>query len=194
MKAYSEMVKSELEAAIAEFGLENEVKEVAKSPNKPTNAEYVTVLERYEASEAPEVTEVEKIEEEQKAPAEVATKEEKIANMVEDLDTMVPVIVTDHDNTVTVEEDENRRVVSIRWGNPLIGMTTTNVAMHGMMQYLPKGAIIRLKKITLADHVKNADGKEQSKNDRRRFSVADTTGWTEAEFEAHAAEQRLKRV
>ena len=190
MKLYSEMIKSELEAVVAEFGLEDAVKEFAKAPNKPTNAEYVTVLERYEAAKKPEVVE------EYEAPAIVddVTVEEKLINMTADLDTMIPVIVTDHDNTVTVEEDDNRRTVGIRWGNPMIGMTTTQVGTHGKMQYLPKGAVMRLKRITLADHIKNADGKEQSTNDRSRFSVADTTGWSEAEFESHAAEQRLKRI
>ena len=195
MKDYKDMIKAELEAVVAEFKLENEVKKVAKVSNKPTNAEYVTVLEKYEAikANAAKVEKAEKAEVQKKSDTKIS-KEEEQAVMTEDLNTLIPVIVTDHDNTVTIEEDDNRRVVSLRWGNPLIGMTTTNVALHGMMQYLPKGAILRLRRITLADHIKDANGKETSKNDRKRFSVADTTGWSEIEFESHAAEQRLKRI
>lgn len=196
MKDYKQMIKSELETEIETLNLQAKIKEVAKVPNKPTNAEYVTVLESYQEVSVPtlpKVVEAVSSVKPDKVDAK-ATKEEETATMVADLDTMTAVIITDHDNSVVIEEDDNRRLVSIRWGNPMIGMTTTQVAMHGMMQYLPKGAIIRLKKITLSEHVKDADGKEISKNDRPRFSVSDTTGWTETEFEAHAAEQRLKRI
>ena len=191
------MIKTELEAVIVERKLGEKVKEIAKVSSKPTNAEYVTVLEMYDAENASKV--VAPVEECQ-APVDDPThtpiddKETVKQTMADDYSTMVPVIVTDHDNTVTIAEDEARRVVEIRWGNPMIGMSTTTVAMHGRMQYLPKGAIIRLKKITLADHIKNEDGKEQSTNDRNRFSVSDTTGWTDTEFEAHAKEQALKRI
>lgn len=192
MKEYSEMIKAELEAEIEKEGLAQEVTDTAKNPNKPTNAELVSVLEVAKAGkvevnsfdESPEVgTKVDDVDE-----------ETKVATMVEDLNTMVPVIVTDHDTSISIEEDDERRVVGLRWGNPLIGMTTTNVALHGKLQYLPKGALIRLNKVTLADHIKDADGKEKTVTDRSRFSVADTTGWSEAEFEAHKKEQMLKRI
>lgn len=191
MKTYSEMIKTELIQEISNLGLDKEIDEYAKIPSKPTNAEYVTVLER--AAEAKAKKELKLTKGSVKSKSSALTEEEK-TTMLDDLSTGVPVIVTDHDGTVTIEDDENRRVVSVTWGNPVIGVTTVNIALHGRMQYLPKGAIMRMKEITLADHIKNEDGKETSTNSRKRFSIADTTGWTEAEFEAHAAEQRLKRV
>jgi len=198
MKPFKEMIKNELEEAVAKFEIAGKVKEFAKVANKPTNAEYVTVLERHaaelEAKKAKEVEDVEVVKEEVVEDGEALSIEEKRANMAADLETCIPVIVTDHDNTVTITEDENRRTVPITWGNPIIGMTTNYVAMHGEVQYLPKGCVARLRRITLADHIKDGAGNETSKNNRARFSVADTTGWTEEEFEAKAAAQRLKRA
>lgn len=193
MKPFSEMIKSELEAAAEAAGVVDAVREYAKNSAKPTNAEYVYVLEMDAAEKAGKVT-IESVEDEDEKGTEDTDSETKLANKVEDLNTMIPVIVTDHDNSIDVTEDEERRTIGLRWGNPMIGMTTTQVARHGKLQYLPKGAVIRLKKIPLADHIKDADGKEKSVLERRRFSVSDTTGWSEAEFEAHRKEQAMKRI
>lgn len=196
MKPFSEMIKSELEAAAEAAGVIDAVREYAKNPVKPTNAEYVHVLEMDAAEKAGKVT-IEPAEDEDVKGTngtEDTDAETKLANKVEDLNTMIPVIVTDHDNSIDIAEDEERRTIGIRWGNPMIGMTTTHVARHGKLQYLPKGAVMRLKKIPLADHIKDADGKEKSVLERRRFSVSDTTGWSEAEFEAHKKEQAMKRI
>ena len=206
-KTFDKMNKTELVEAVTFLKLEDKVTEVAKDSEKPTNAEYVKVLEAYKAAQDLANPEEAKaiIVDKAKAAANSAsdseivitpkaTKAEERKTMIEDYNTMIPVIVTDHDTTVSIEEDTEQRVVPIRWGNPVIGMTTVNVAMHGRMQYLQKGAVLRLKKITLASHVKDADGRETSNRDRKRFSVADTTGWTEDEFESHAKEQALKKI
>ena len=208
-KPFDKMNKTELVEAITFLKLEDKAIEAAKDPEKITNAEYVQVLEAYKAEQDLANPEEAKAIIVDKAKADAAansasdseivitpraTKAEERKTMVADYNTLIPVIVTDHDTTVSIEEDTEQRVVPIRWGNPVIGMTTVNVAMHGRMQYLQKGAVLRLKKITLASHVKDADGRETSNRDRKRFSVADTTGWTEAEFESHAKEQALKKI
>ena len=198
-KAFDKMNKTELVEATKFLKLEKEVAEVAKDPKKPTNADYVEVLEEFKTTQA-KANPKEAISQakEQNASENVVnakkSKAEEKEVMVEDLHTMIPVIITDHDTSVTVEDDTEARLVAIRWGNPVLGMTTVNIPLHGKMQYLQKGAVIRLKKISLASHIKNADGKETSNRDRKRFSVADTTGWTPAEFDAHAKEQALKRI
>ena len=205
-KTFDKMNKTELEEAIKFLKLEDKAVTEAKDPKKITNAEYVKVLEAYKyeqdlanPEEAKSVI-ADKVQvDNSKSGSETvvnpkATKAQEKMTMIEDYSTMIPVIVTDHDTTVSIEEDTEQRVVPIRWGNPVIGMTTVNVAMHGRMQYLQKGAVIRLRKIPLASHVKDADGRETSNRDRKRFSVADTTGWSEAEFESHAKEQALKKI
>jgi len=196
-KPFDKMIKSELVEAAVFLKLEDEIASVAKDATKPTNAEYVQVLEAFKAKQDksnPEVAKEVASEPEVIKGTPVASPEEVIATMVEDLNTLIPVIVTDHDTSISVEEDEEGRTVGIRWGNPVIGMSTTNIPLHGKMQYLPKGAVLRLKKISLASHVKDAAGKERSHRNRKRFSVANTDGWTEAEFNSHAEEQKLKRI
>ena len=205
-KPFDEMIKKELVEATVFLKLEDKVAETAKDPKKPTNAEYVTVLEKFKADQEkanPDEAKSQKVDNADAGQAKesgskiITPKHSKVvakATMVADLETMVPVIITDHDTSVAVEDDTEARTVAVRWGNPVIGMTTVNIPLHGKMQYVQKGAIIRLKKVSLASHIKDADGKELSHRDRKRFSVSDTTGWTEAEFEAHAKEQALKRI
>ena len=202
-KAFDKMKKSELQEAIAFLKLEDKVLEVAKDGEAPTNAEYVAVLDTFKAEQ-----ELANPEEAKSQAESVTTPDENVSvsvtpnstpeeardTYVADLNTMVPVIITDHDTSVTIDEDEENRTVAIRWGNPVIGMTTVNVGVHGRMQYVQKGAIIRLKSISIASHVKDANGKEVSNRNRKRFSVADTTGWTADEFASHATEQALKKI
>ena len=206
-KAFDKMKKSELQEASAFLKLDERVIAMAKDPEAPTNAEYVSVLEAYKAEQDfanPEeakskAVEEAKAESKDENVSEIvidpkASKAEEKVTMIADYETMVPVIITDHDTSVSIEEDTEARTVAVRWGNPIIGMTTVNIALHGRMQYVQKGAILRLKRISLASHVKDANGQEVSNRDRKRFSVADTTGWSEQEFDAHAKEQSLKRL
>ena len=202
-KAFDKMIKTELEAATKAYKLEKEVQAFADEAGheKPTNADYVSVLEAYKAEQDKVNEEQAKAKSElpveQNVSATVSTKisrEEEIANMAADLHTMIPVVVTDHDDTVNVEDDSEARTVPITYGNPIIGMTTVYVPRHGKPMYLPKGAVIRLKRISLAHTGQDADGNVIATKDRKRFSVADTTGWTPEEFEAHREEQKLKKL
>ena len=196
-KPFDKMTKAELEGAATFLKLEDAVAAIAKDPEKITNAEYVGVLEAFKAKQDEDNVEVAqevKVTTGTKPAVKVNNKAEKAAVKAEDLHTMIPVIITDHDTSVSIDEDVEGRTVAIRWGNPVIGGYTTNVPIHGRLQYLPKGAVIRLKKVSLAQNVKNADGQEVVNRNRKRFSVAHTEGWTEAEFEAHRQEQLLKRI
>ena len=200
-KPFDKMIKSELEEAAQFLKLEDAVKAIAKDATKPTNAEYVKVLEEFKAKQdadnadvAKEVAEEPEVQSGSKEITPKSTKAEEIVTKSMDYATGIPVIVTDHDTSIAVEEDMEGRTFAITWGNPVIGMSTTNVPLHGRMQYLPKGAVIRLKRIPRASHIKDAGGKEQSHRDTMRFSVSDTTGWTEAQFDTHKQEQLLKRI
>ena len=208
-KTFNEMTKAELKNAAIALKLEDVVIAGANNPKAITNAEYITVLEKYKADQELANPEAAKSQAEDEARAEEtkgegndseieitpkSTPEEEKETIVADYSTMIPVIITDHDTSIAIEEDDERRLVAIRWGNPVIGMTTVNIPLHGRMQYVQKGAIIRLKKISLASHVKNENGTETSNRNRKRFSVADTTGWTEDEFKSHATEQALKKI
>lgn len=197
-KTFDKMNKAELVEAAELLKLVEEVAASAKDPEKITNAEYIAVLEAYKATQDEANADIAKEAKQPKTSktgtTPVNTPEQVKATMAEDYGTLIPVIVTDHDSSVTIEDDSQARTVAVRWGNPVIGMSTTHIPLHGKMQYVPKGAVIRLRKIPLANHTKDADGREMSHRDNKRFSVADTTGWTEEEFNAHRDEQRLKKI
>lgn len=205
-KTFQQMNKTELLKAITSLKLEDKV--VAKDPKNPTNAEYVTTLNEFKKSQAnmnpdeareQEIDDkieaakpVKKVVSESDAPA--LTKQVQKQMQVDHLNNKVPVIITDHDITQVVDEDTEARTVPVSWGNPIIGMTTTNIALHGKMQYVTRGAIKALKSIPIATHKKNAAGTEVSDLTRKRFSIAEVEGWTKEEFEAHKKEQQLKKI
>ena len=202
-KTFEQMNKTELVESIKSLKLEDKV--IAKDPEKPTNAEYVTTLNDFKDAQAVGNPEGAKQVEENKIEAKVEdtpkgsdapamTKEMKKQMQADFLDIKIPVIVTDHDTTQAVDEDSEARTVPISWGNPIIGMTTSNIALHGKMQYIARGALKTLKKIPLATHKKNAAGTEVSDLSRKRFSVAEVEGWTKDELEAHKKSQALKRL
>ncbi len=198
-KTFEQMNKTELEKAIGFFKLKNELRKEAKNPEKPTNVEYVRVLELFKAKQDKVNFEVAKEIKEEVVTGSTkidspVTKAAKRQNMSDDLTTSVPVIVTDHDTSLIIEDDNELRIIEISWGNPVIGMFTTRIPLHGQMQYLPKGAIIRLKAIPMAVHTNDENGKSISHRNLKRFSIADTTGWTPEQFNSHKEEQKLKRI
>ena len=200
-KSFDKMVKKELQEAAVFLKLDGKVLELAKDSNNPTNAEYVEVLEAFKAEQDannPEEAKSAAIKTvTEKDPSIInpkATKEEEVATMIADYDVSIPVIITDHETGITIEDDSENRTVAISWGNPIIGMTTTNVPLHGRMQYVVKGAIQRMKRIPKATTTTDAEGNTVVSLENKRFSISDTTGWTPAEFEAHAKEQALKKL
>lgn len=208
-KTFDKMNKTELEAAAKAYKVEDQVKAEAAANERvngvPTNLDYVTVLEAYKAKQEeanPDQATAQKVDEAKvesgEAPtAEIdpkSTNEEARATKTEDLHTLIPVIVTDHETNVTIDEDSEARLIQVTYGNPIIGMTTVGVAKHGNVQNLPKGAVIRLKRIPLATNTQDAAGKPKAHRGNKRFSVAEVKGMTAAEFEALGEAQKLKAL
>jgi hypothetical protein len=203
-KPYEEMTKAELEGAIRFLKLDDEVAKVAKYPAKVTNAEYIQVLNAFKAKQ----NEVHGVSDEDESESssgsnEVSTakKEVKIESTIPkselkkfDSELMVPVIVTDYDNTQFLEEEMENRTIQVRWGNVLTENPIASIALHGRTQYIPKGCIAALRDITFPSNYKNSAGIEISESKRKRFHVAEVEGWTPEELEAHKREQLLKRT
>lgn len=194
-KPYEEMTKAELQSAVGFFKLQAELEKVAKYPSKPTNEELIQVLNDFKAKQGtldPEFVdngnyEVKVVE---NGPTAGMTDMDKLAF---DLNMLVPVVVTDYDNTQRTEEELENRVVSLRWGNYVIG-GTISIALHGRTQYLPKGSIAAIKEVTFPSNYKDATGKEVTDRTKKRFHIAEVEGWTPEELEAHKKEQALKKV
>ena len=194
MPNYSEMTKSELLAEIQEKSLQDLIGQTAKYPAKPTNEELIKVLtEGIETSE-PDVVVNDIISGTDVVDPSIyaVTDKQELINVETDL--MIPVIVTDHDNSQSTEENLESLVFRGSCGNLYTGTISFAVVLHGKMQYLPKIVIDHLKTILMVSNYKDASGNEVSARNKPRFSIVEVQGWTEEELEAHKQEQSLKKL
>ena len=170
----------------------------AEDSDNIKNSEYVTAIEEFAKKQngvnSGSVKEDEKAAKEPKGEkidhGKVLSTEDRIALLYVSL----PVIVTCHDNTVIIDDDEEGRVEEFSWGNAKIGMTSAKVKLDGKMQYLQIGAIKKLKTLVYAHHTKDSAGNPISSTDRAKFSVAETTGWTQEQLEAQKKSQALRKI
>ena len=189
-KPFNKMNKTELVASAQALKLEDKVKEIAKDPENPINAEYVTVLEEFKASQAEANGVDDKPMTPDAKPGKVAkaTEAEKVAYN----ETAFYYLVTDHDTSVSIDDDEENRVYEFRWGNSRVGMTTQSVKLNGEPQYLPRGAVKTLERITYTKHYK-VNGKPAVK-EVPRFKITEMPeGWSLEEFEAKKRDQMTQK-
>ena len=127
IKSFKQMNKEELIKAVESFGIMDKVIESAKDKEAITNAEYVTVLEAFKASQdeinSETKEELEKIENE-KGDESVDTGLKIVVDPNERAklkQIMYKYIVTDHQNSVTIEDDDVTRTFPIQYGNLTTG-------------------------------------------------------------------------
>jgi hypothetical protein len=96
--------------------------------------------------------------------------------------TKVRVVITDHDNNTSTEEELDNRVIPIRWGNKN-GRFTDFVAPNGKKTHVRQGAIDILK-----DAVSPVN-KTKSVEKKKRFAVTDVEPLTQEELERQAMEK-----
>ncbi len=197
-KSYEEMTKVELQECIKAFRLDAEVAETAKDTKKVTNAEYVTVLNKFKDAqdEAHGVTRDENDNIVEKTPVSKTGSSNKSREQLitGDLERKIPVIVQDYDISQSTDEDLENQMIPIGWGNMLTGGRTSYIAKHGEMQYVQRGALLAMEAIKIPTNAKDANGKETTKRTKKRFGITEVQGWTQAELEAHAKEQSLKKI
>lgn len=194
-KTYEQMTKAELLEAITFLKLEDTVE--AKDANAPTNAELKDALNKFKGSQAdanPEAAKAAEVVEKSKDKLPARTADQLISMQVEDLYKSRNYIVTDHEANTVVEEDEDRRIIELRWGNPMLGMTTSRVVLHGQPQLLQNGLVKAMRRIKMPGLGKSADGKETANMERKRFSITETEGWTQDKLDAHKEAQKLKKL
>lgn len=192
---YKDMSKTDLLAEIEKRGCSELIAKIAKYPAKPTNEELIKVLETNDGVSTIDISNINSLIEKEKVideTAGVVTEPEELLEIMSD--TLIPVIVTDHDTSMTTEENIENRVFRGSCGNLMTGTITFAVANHGRMQYLPMIVVEHLKSIRMTSNYKDASGKEVSSIDKKRFSVTNVEGWTEEQLEAHRQEQLNKRV
>ena len=197
-KSFKQMNKEELIKAVESFGLMDKVIESAKDKEAITNAEYVTVLEAFKASQdeinSETKEELEKIEnEKENKPADNGLKIVVDPNERAKLkQIMYKYIVTDHQNSVTIEDDDVTRTFPIQYGNLTTGPKNWNVGLHGNPQALPFSVAMKLEEILMTVHTKDGQGNPIVKS-QPRFRITKVDGFTQEEIDSLKRAQNTRK-
>lgn len=197
------MNKEELIKAIESFNLMDKAVAIAKDPEKITNSEYVTVLEEFKASQdeinAETKKELDEVQGNVPDTGVVIPEGEDTAKVVVDQferaklkQVMYKYIVTDHQNSVQIEDDDETRTFPIQYGNLTSGPKNWNVGLHGNPQALPFSVASKLEDILMTVHTKNGEGEPIVKS-QPRFRVTKIEGWTQDEIDAMKRAQNTRK-
>ena len=200
-KTFQQMNKEELIKAVESFNLMDRVTASAKDPEKITNAEYVTVLEEFKASQDEINSDTKKeLDDAEKEATKTPKAEVKVdAKIVVDQherarlkQVMYKYIVTDHQHSVQIEDDDLTRTFPIQYGNLTTGPKNWNVGLHGNPQALPFSVANKLEEIMMTVHTKDAEGKPIVKT-QPRFRITKIEGWTQDEIDALKRAQNTRK-
>lgn len=197
-KSFKQMNKEELIKAVESFVLMDKVIESAKDKENITNAEYVTVLEDFKASQdeinSETKEELEKIEnEKENKPADAGLKIVVDPNERAKLkQIMYKYIVTDHQNSVTIEDDDVTRTFPIQYGNLTTGPKNWNVGLHGNPQALPFSVAMKLEEVLMTVHTKDGQGNPIVRS-QPRFRITKVDGFTQEEIDSLKRAQNTRK-
>lgn len=197
-KSFKQMNKEELIKAVESFGLMDKVIESAKDKDAITNAEYVTVLEAFKASQdeinSDTKEELDKLED-KKGDKPVDTNLKVVVDAHERAklkQIKYKYIVTDHQNSVTIEDDDVTRTFPIQYGNLTTGPKNWNVGLHGNPQALPFSVAKKLEEVLMTVHTKDGQGNPIVKS-QPRFRITKVDGFTQEEIDALKRAQNTRK-
>ena len=197
-KSFKQMNKEELIKAVESFGLMDKVIESAKDKEAITNAEYVTVLEAFKASQdeinSETKEELEKVENKKgDEPVDTGLKIVVDPNERAKLkQIMYKYIVTDHQNSVTIEDDDVTRTFPIQYGNLTTGPKNWNVGLHGNPQALPFSVAMKLEEVLMTVHTKDGQGNPIVRS-QPRFRITKVDGFTQEEIDSLKRAQNTRK-
>ena len=200
-KAFKLMNKEELIKAVNSFNLMDKVLEITKDAENITNAEYVTVLEEFKASQDEINADTKKeLDDAEKEAAKTPKAEVKVdAKIVVDQheraklkQVMYKYIVTDHQHSVQIDDDDLTRTFPVQYGNLTTGPKNWNVGLHGNPQALPFSVANKLEEILMTVHTKDAEGKPIVKT-QPRFRITKIEGWTQEEIDQLKRTQNTRK-
>ena len=200
-KTFQQMNKEELIKSVESFNLMDKVIASAKDPEKITNAEYVTVLEEFKASQDEINADTKKeLDDAEKEAAKTPKAEVKVdAKIVVDQheraklkQVMYKYIVTDHQHSVQIDDDDLTRTFPVQYGNLTTGPKNWNVGLHGNPQALPFSVANKLEEILMTVHTKDAEGKPIVKT-QPRFRITKIEGWTQEEIDQLKRTQNTRK-
>lgn len=109
----------------------------------------------------------------------------KLDDIREDNERMVFVSVTDHDNTQSIEDDEENRLFQASWGNRICAPRRESVLVNGVPQYISRGMMKHMRSIKIPSFVKADDSSGGVKATwKPRFTINELEGWTEEQLDA----------
>lgn len=191
---FEKMTNAELKELCSDFDLT--VK--AKDPSKPTKAEYLAALNAYKEKQD-EINGIEQEREEKKVeesngkpiPFKKLPKARRRALQTADLMRKERVIVID-----TKTGQTPRAVISVNWGNGLIGYGNTDLinVVSGKPQYVRRGAIKNLENAIITERVQDAPDAPFRTETRARYMITPTEGLSEDEIKALANSQRMRNA
>jgi len=202
-KSFKQMNKKELVDATEKFGLTAKVLEIAEDKEDIKNAEYVTVLEEFKAAQA----EVNGVEPEDKPDVSSdedpgftttaepeAPKGKKLTKLERAALKQVKFkyIVSDHQSSVQIEDDDETRTFPIQYGNLTTGPKNWNVGLHGNPQSLPFSVVKKLEELKMVVHIKNAKGEPTAKT-QSRFRVTKVDGFTQDQIDELKRTQNTRK-
>ena len=197
-KSFKQMNKEELIKAVESFWLMDKVIESAKDKENITNAEYVTVLEAFKASQdeinSETKEELEKVEN-KKGDELVDTGLKIVVDPNERAklkQIMYKYIVTDHQNSVTIEDDDVTRTFPIQYGNLTTGPKNWNVGLHGNPQALPFSVAMKLEEVLMTVHTKDGQGNPIVRS-QPRFRITKVDGFTQEEIDSLKRAQNTRK-
>ena len=197
-KSFKQMNKEELINAVESFGLMDKVIESAKDKEAITNAEYVTALEAFKASQdeinSETKEELEKMENEKgdklvDTGLKVVVDNNERAKLKQ---IKYKYIVTDHQNSVTIEDDDVTRTFPIQYGNLTTGPKNWNVGLHGNPQALPFSVAMKLEEVLMTVHTKDGQGNPIVRS-QPRFRITKVDGFTQEEIDSLKRAQNTRK-
>lgn len=199
-KTFKQMNKEELIKAAESLKLTDKVVESAKDPENITNAEYITVLEAFKSSQdkVNEYTKNELDTDENKPEKSNGLKEESLKRVVDKHERAklkqikFKYIVTDHQNSIQIDDDDETRTFPLQYGNLTTGPKNWNVGLHGNPQALPFSVAKKLEKVQMTVQTKNSKGEPMVKS-QMRFRVTKVDGWTQDEVDQLKRTQNTRK-
>ena len=185
-----EMTNADLKAECKELGISNVL---AKNPGKPNKTEYIAAIIGHLNYEGVAV-ETSPVQEEAK---EVAKPEPKNTHKKQSPAQLARLDMFRKDRVVIHDIQENQskdkdEILSISWGNRLLGGQTDFVALNGQPQYIRRGAIKNMMDATTVIHNTKAGGSGVTSERVSRFVISEVGGLSPKELEELANKQKLR--
>ena len=185
---YKDLTNSQLAEECEALGIKKVLG--SKNPHKPTKDDYIAAIIaklNYEPLDGEDEVE-EEVEAEAKIPT---TRKKQTQAQLARLEMFRKDRVVIHDTQENQSKDKDE-MISVSWGNRLLGGQTDFVSLNGQPQYVRRGALNNIMDATTIHHKPKANGNGVSAERGKRFIVTEVAGFTEKELAELATKQKMR--